>query len=270
MIYTLVEVIIEYYVFVVLGMFFAMVLLELAIPAVELDQSITKRWYRNFGLGFLGVLVSRIAGPILGGLLALVVSQEDLGLFNYLALPDILAILLSFLLLDLKSWCFHKLSHMYSWLWRIHQVHHCDTNFDVSTGFRFHPIESVLGGIVSMIVIVAFGIMFEAIVLRGVYVYFVNFFTHANVNLPDTLDRCLRSLFVTPAMHRIHHSCDVRDSNTNFGTVFSIWDRMFRTYSQKSILNNTWVPVGIDDLPGSGRLGLWSLLVLPFRAKTAR
>ena len=146
-------------------------------------------------------------------------------------------------------------------------MHHSDADFDLSTGFRFHPVESILNLAIFLLVVAAFGIVVEAIVIRGVLIYFINFFTHANANLHPSLDRSLRILFVTPSMHRIHHSRNIDDSNMNFGALLSGWDRLFGTYRKQSVIGEGPISVGLETMPDSHRLNLWELLLMPFKVQ---
>ena len=132
--------------------------------------------------------------------------------------------------LDLMIYLQHVVLHMIPFFWRFHKVHHSDLDLDVSSGFRFHPLEILGSMIYKLGLVAALGpsvmtvVVFEAI-LSGMAQ-----FTHSNIKLPLGLDRTLRWLFVTPDMHRIHHSVEVAETNSNYGFNLSIWDRLLGTY----------------------------------------
>jgi sterol desaturase/sphingolipid hydroxylase (fatty acid hydroxylase superfamily) len=188
------------------------------------------RWPVNTILGAvsLGIAAaSRLAGPLAGALWA---QQSGFGLLNFVTVPDFVAGLIAIILMDLAVWFQHQGFHRFGPLWRLHRLHHRDPTLDVTTGFRFHPLEAVLslaykGACAALIGIPLWAVpLFEAWLLAG------NLFEHANIRFPKPLDRILRLLIVTPAMHRVHHSRHGRDAQHNYGFALSIWDRIFGTY----------------------------------------
>ncbi|HEY5644985.1 MAG TPA: sterol desaturase family protein [Pseudomonadales bacterium] len=251
----------------VVALFLVALALEALSPATALTESIGRRWWRNFGLGLVDNVANRGLGVVLSGSIAVAAAKENIGLLNLLAWSDGLAFVVGLLILDFKAWVFHWAAHHIPWLWKFHQIHHCDTNMDVSTSFRFHPVESVIAGAVTVLVILALGIPAEALVLRAVAVYAANLFSHANVTLPAGLDGALRLIVVTPGMHRIHHAPSAEDANSNYGNVFSCWDRLFSSYRRVPSAGAGSLAVGLDVLPDARALGLWDLLVLPFRRR---
>ena len=172
--------------------------------------------------------------------------------------------ILVILLLDFFIWLQHLLTHKIGFLWRIHRVHHSDTEMDISTAIRFHPIEIALSMALKIGLVYALGadpllvLTFE-ILLNG-----SSMFNHANIKIPNQIDKFLRLLIVTPDMHRIHHSSDRTEHDTNFGFALSIWDHIFQTYKSYPKNNHEDMEVGLnwqDEKPE--KLG-WSL-GLPFK-----
>jgi sterol desaturase/sphingolipid hydroxylase (fatty acid hydroxylase superfamily) len=168
------------------------------------------------------------------------------------------------LILDFFIWLQHLLTHKIEFLWRIHRVHHSDTEMDISTAIRFHPIEIALSmalkiGLVYILGADPLSVLIFEILLNG-----SSIFNHANINIPNRFDKILRFLIVTPDMHRIHHSSDRIEHDTNFGFALSIWDHMFRTYKLRPERNHKEMEIGLnwqDEKPE--KLG-WSLS-LPFK-----
>jgi sterol desaturase/sphingolipid hydroxylase (fatty acid hydroxylase superfamily) len=133
-------------------------------------------------------------------------------------------------------------------LWRLHRVHHADPEYDLTTGARFHPIEIILSMLIKMITIAALGPPLVAVVLFEVILNAMAMFNHANIELPQSLDRWLRRLVVTPDMHRVHHSMEPDETNSNFGFNLSLWDRLMGTYRAQPRLGQLDMQIGIASL----------------------
>jgi len=170
------------------------------------------------------------------------------------------------LILDFVIWAQHLVTHKIPLLWRLHQVHHADTDMDVTTAIRFHPIEIALSMLLKIGIVYALGPTAFAVILFEILLNGSAMFNHANIRLPQKLDRIVRLLIVTPDMHRVHHS-DIRaEHDSNYGFSLSIWDRLFGTYVAQPSKGHDAMTVGLrwqDARPLS--LG-WNLL-LPFRNK---
>ena len=212
-----------------LGLFALFATLEWMRPARPSHVSVA-RIARHGVLSLFGAMGSRL---ILAGGLASVAGFVQLigfGLMNWLQLTGPWVWVACFLLLDFAVWAQHVLSHKIPFLWRLHRLHHSDVVMDVTTALRFHPFEIFASLIFKGCVVALLGappvlvFAFELVLGAGAL------FTHANIGLPQGLDRSLRFLFVTPAMHLIHHHPNPVATNTNYGFSFSIWDRLFGTY----------------------------------------
>lgn len=249
-------------------------LLESAFPAIALIESIKFRWARNLALFVLDIALNRIIVPLTSLALAVLTAKQGWGLLNLIDIPIALKILLAILALDATAYAAHVALHRMPWLWRIHAVHHSDQDFDCTTGLRFHPVEALLTLAVRLALITALGIPIIAVVVFEVWAIMAAFYTHANVKIPIELDKATRKLLVTPNMHRIHHSTTLLDNMSNFGVVFSLWDRLFSTYREHSIVPG---PV-ITGLPWFNRrasMGILGLIALPinsapFKEETAQ
>ena len=250
------------------GIFVAMAVFELWAPRLERPEMQaalkSRRWFTNVSLVVISSLVLRVIFPAAAVGAALWASTRGYGLFNVLAVPAWVAGIAAFVALDFSVWLEHVASHRAPLLWRIHRVHHSDTGFDVTTALRFHPLEIILSMIWKAGIVVALGapawsvLMFE-IVLNGSAM-----FSHANLRLPQRLDAMLRLFIVTPDMHRVHHSADRRETDTNYGFNFSFWDRLFSTYTPQPRQGHDGMPIGLEQYrkPATAKL-LWTL-VLPF------
>jgi len=227
------------------GIFLAMALLEAGLPRRELRTGRVKRWPTNWGLIFLDALLVRLLFPIGGVGLALLAQENGWGLFGLLGWSGGLAGLVTFLLLDLAVWFQHLVSHKVPLFWRIHRVHHADSEVDATTALRFHPIEILLSFVWKGAVIVALGGPWEAVLIFEIVLNGSAVFGHANIRIPERVDRLLRWLIVTPDMHRIHHSVLRRETDSNYGFYLSVWDRLFGTYIQDPAEGHDAMEIGL-------------------------
>jgi sterol desaturase/sphingolipid hydroxylase (fatty acid hydroxylase superfamily) len=158
----------------------------------------------------------------------------------------------------------HFAMHKIPVLWRLHRVHHSDTELDVSSAVRFHPLEFAVQVPVSLATIVAFGVPPVAIILYELLDAFMAVWTHANIRLPLGVERIIGTILVTPSMHRIHHSSHWLETDSNYGATLSIWDRLFRTLRDKSHAEQAGMELGLEECQDArSRNFLW-LLILPF------
>ena len=252
--------------FVRLGAFFGLLLLLFAAqrrwPARG-DGRFARRQLVNAGLVLIGTLVLRIGFPVLA--VAWAVSVHGGGLFGWLDWPAWLAIPAAVLLFDVAIYWQHRLMHMWPLLWRLHRVHHCDTAFDVTTGVRFHPLEIALSMGIKLGLITLLGPHPVAVLAFEVLLSLGSLFTHTDIALPRRLDHRLRWVFVTPSMHRIHHSTRRVETDSNYGFHLSVWDRLFRSYTTDPAEDERRMPIGLEDWREPQDQGLVSLLLNPFR-----
>ena len=178
-------------------------------------------------LNTLTLRIFSVALPLLAIGAAFDAQNLNVGFFNRINFSYWVEFLLVILILDFAIWLQHLLTHKIGFLWRIHRVHHSDTQMDVSTAIRFHPIEIALSMVLKIGLVYALGadplsILFFEILLNG-----SSMFNHANIKIPTRIDKVLRLFIVTPDMHRIHHSSNRNEHDTNFGFALSVWDRFF-------------------------------------------
>jgi sterol desaturase/sphingolipid hydroxylase (fatty acid hydroxylase superfamily) len=152
-------------------------------------------------------------------------------------------------------------------LWRLHRMHHADLDFDVTTGARFHPIEIVLSMVIKLAAVVVLGAPPVAVVIFEVVLNATAMFNHGNLRLPAGVDRVLRLIVVTPDMHRVHHSVDPAETNSNFGFNLPWWDRLLGTYRAQPAAGHEGMTIGIEQFREAGDLRLDRMLVQPFRGR---
>lgn len=235
--------------------------LETIYPARPRIMARARRWRTNLSLSVLGSLVGVIAAPILALSMAALAAQSGWGLFNMTTLPIWLEVALAVILLDFAIWAQHVAFHYVPWLWRLHSVHHTDRDLDATTGVRFHPVEIGLSLLWKAGVILALGPAVLAVLIFEIVLNAGAIFTHSNIALPPRLDRLARLIFVTPDMHRIHHSVIMQETNSNFGFNLSIWDRLLRTYRAQ---NDGELTLGLSEHQNEQPAKLLTSLYLPF------
>lgn len=247
------------------SVFIIMAVAESLWPRKIRTQPRFTRWFTNIGIVVLDSLAVRIIFPVVAVGVAQYAHSRGWGLLNLITLPFWLKVLISAVLMDMAIYWQHVVSHKLPILWRVHQMHHADRDIDVSTGTRFHPIEIVLSMLYKFAVILLLGPAALGVFLFEVLLNGSAMFNHANVRLPLGLDKVLRLLFVTPDMHRVHHSLHRDEIDSNYGFNLAIWDRIFGTYIDQPRDGHDKMVIGMkgyqSDKPSSI---IWSLL-LPFK-----
>lgn len=253
-----------------LGILLLMMLWEVATPKKTLRFSRT-RWPANLGLVALNTLLLRIVfrGVLPAGAIGAAwwAKQHGFGLFNMLHMPEPAMLILSVLLLDLAIYAQHVLFHTLPILWRLHMVHHTDRDIDVTTALRFHPIEIMLSMLIKISLVVLLGIPPLAVLVFEITLNGMAMFNHSNIALPVRLDNLLRSLLVTPDMHRVHHSVIRHETNSNFGFNLSCWDHLFGTYRAQPLAGHADMQIGLAHLQNAPTHRLSWLLGLPFAGR---
>jgi sterol desaturase/sphingolipid hydroxylase (fatty acid hydroxylase superfamily) len=249
--------------------FTALALFELWSPRLERPEFTgalkAQRWLTNIAILIVSSLALRVIFPLAAVGTAIWADQKGFGFLPWLGLNPLASGVLSFILLDLAIWFEHVMSHKIPLFWRVHRMHHADTGFDVTTALRFHPIEIVLSMIWKAAVIIALGAPPLAVLIFEIVLNGSSMFNHANIILPLTVDRFLRMIIVTPDMHRIHHSSEPVETNSNYGFNFAFWDRLFGTYATMPRAGQQGLEIGLKEWRGEKPSNvLWSLL-LPFK-----
>ena len=233
-------------------------------PRKSLRMSTPRRWCGNAILA-VSVIATEAVYPIGGTAVALTVIKNPYGLLNRAGVPFALRCALAVAILDFLRYAEHYLFHHNALLWRIHQVHHSDRDFDLTTGVRNHPAEVLLGQAAYLASIALLAPPPVAIVALGIAVGVQNLFAHANLRLPDVVDRALRPFVVTPDVHRIHHSERFEEQNANYGFLFPWWDKLFGTYRASPADGHDDMRIGLEELPDERSANGLYLLTLPFR-----
>lgn len=243
---------------------------ELIAPRRPATVSKLCRWGGNLTIVMLNTVIARLF--FMGGVVAIsaMAQERGWGLLNWFDGPDWIEVGLAIVALDFIIYWQHQVFHYVPVLWRFHMMHHSDLDLDVTSGVRFHPVEIVISAMVKSAAVLALGVAPPAVVAFEIVLNATSLFNHSNVQMSSALDRVLRWFVVTPDMHRIHHSMDVRETNSNYGFNVSWWDRLFGTYRAEPALGQLGMKIGLEHLGSPVCLNLLMMLRLPFVAQLGR
>jgi sterol desaturase/sphingolipid hydroxylase (fatty acid hydroxylase superfamily) len=248
----------------------AMALWEARAPRRPRSFGRMVRWPANLGISVLDALVVRVVWPLGAIGFASYCNVHRWGVLNVAPTPQWLAIIVAVVALDLVIYLQHVTFHAVPMLWRIHRMHHTDLDLDVTSGVRFHPIESAISMAIKLAAIVLLGAPAAGVFAFEVLLNASSLFNHSNVAIARSADALLRQLIVTPDMHRVHHSVLVRETNSNFGFNLPWWDRLFGTYRAQPAAGHLGITLGVEEFRGAAELGLWRMLIQPWRGAAGR
>lgn len=255
-----------------MGFFFGMLaivgLWEVFAPKRALTVSKTVRWLNNLGLVFFNSFIVRLLFPVAAIGVAATAQQNGWGLLNIIEMPVWLAAVIAIVVMDLVIYIQHVMVHAIPLFWRLHRVHHADPDYDVTTGARFHTLEIILSMGIKFCTIVLLGPPVFAVIIFEVILNATAMFNHGNISLPKNLDKVLRWFIVTPDMHRVHHSIEDDETNSNFGFSLPWWDRLFGTYRDQPRGGHEAMKIGIRSYRSVKDVSwITGMLTLPFRGK---
>lgn len=203
--------------------------LEALTPLIKFSY---RKW-RHAGINLIFLLTSMIINVLFGLLTVGVfqfIAQHQIGLLYWVDWPLWVELVIAIMILDLVGQYFiHFLLHKYKWMWKFHMIHHSDTKVDATTGTRHHPGDYVMRESFSLLAIVITGAPLAYYLVYRIATIFFTYWTHANITIPIWLDRALSLIFISPNMHKFHHHFERPWTNTNYGNIFSLWDRIFGT-----------------------------------------
>lgn len=248
-----------------LGILIVMAIWEVAAPRRRIEIPRVIRWTNNLGVVVIDTILVRLTYPIVAVGLALMAQDQGWGLFNIFEAPTWVAVLVSIVLLDLAIYLQHVMFHSVPALWRLHRMHHADQAIDVTTGLRFHPIEILMSMGVKLAVVLSLGPPAVAVLIFEVLLNATAMFNHSNVRIPLGLDRVLRLFVVTPDMHRVHHSIDPKETDSNYGFNLPWWDRLLGTYTAQPREGHEDMTIGIEQFRTVRDQWLDKMLIQPVR-----
>lgn len=240
-------------------------IIEGSIPLLQLNYKKTKKKHAFVNLGFTLIHL------IIHSFLALIIikisdwcTSNNFGLIQFFKVGLIGSIVITFFILDFfVGWLVHFTEHKIPLLWRFHVIHHADNNVDVTTGLRHHPIESILRGLFFFMGIFVAGAPMYAVMIYQTILIFATGFTHANISLPKKIDHFISYFLISPNMHKVHHHYKQPFTDSNYGAVLSIWDRVLGTFLK---LEPTKIIYGLDKYyPNEEDENFNKLLISPFK-----
>lgn len=243
-------------------------LIESAVPLMSLKYN---RW-RHAWINIFFTLTTIVVNFVLAFLLVKssdYVVANNIGILQWISLPLVTQLILGLMLLDfLGAWLPHWVEHHVVWMWKFHVVHHTDQNVDTTTANRHHPGESVIRFVFAIIATIIVGAPMWLVFLYQSMSVVLSQFNHANITLPKSVEKFLVLFICTPDMHRVHHHYRMPYSDSNYGNIFSFWDRIFSTYQR---VDNRKLVYGVDTYyTEADHKDLWAMLKIPFTAYRKR
>ena len=237
-------------------------ILELLVPYRPSSVSKFVRWINNLGLAFLNsfLLYLLLSKPVYST--SLYVNQSKIGILNLVSIPYWIKTLIAIVIFDFEIYIWHFLNHEMPLLWRFHRVHHSDLNLDVSTASRFHIFELGISGIIKIALIFFLGADLLMLMIFESLVVVTSQFHHSSLKVPEWFEGIWWILFVPPSMHRIHHSVIIKERNSNYGVIFSIWDRTLGTLIKK--VDQSKILIGMGSYQKTENLNFFDLMKMPF------
>jgi sterol desaturase/sphingolipid hydroxylase (fatty acid hydroxylase superfamily) len=211
----------------------ALLLWETAAPYARLFRTRAERARHgavNLTLGVVNLVLVALVFSTAWRIVTVRAASAGVGLLNWTGATGWVHAAGALVLLDAWTYAWHRLNHAISFLWRWHGVHHADAAMDVTTANRFHTVEIALSSAARIVVLPLAGVGFGELVVYETALQASNLLQHANIGLPPEIDRWVNALLVTPSMHKVHHSPFRPDTDSNYSSVLSIWDRLLGTY----------------------------------------
>ncbi len=241
-----------------------LLIVEIFWPRRKPDENNNSRRLNNVLLLLVNYWAARLLVPLATYQVAIYVSENNMGLFNLISVPLLFNVFITVVIFALLIYIQHVVFHKVKLLWNIHRVHHSDLAFDVTTGIRFHPFEIVLSMFYKLLATLLLGPAAFAIILYEILLNAMALFTHSNIYLNSKVDKYLRKIIVTPDMHRIHHSVEQSETDSNYGNIFSFWDKLFKTYHAVPRAGYNDLVIGLQEFRDKSNSQLVQLLKTPF------
>lgn len=231
---------------------------------LKTDYNKWKHAKTNFILLAFVMLINVIFGLATTGIF-LWLDQNQFGLLQLINLPVCIEIIMAILVLDLiAQYGVHYLLHKVQWMWRLHTIHHTDTHLDATSGTRHHPFDFIIRELFALLAVLIMGMPVSYYLLYRFITIFFTYWTHADIQLPHKLDKTLSYIIVTPTMHKFHHHHEMPWTDTNYGNILSIWDRLFGTFLYD---DPNKIIYGLDLVDNSRSDDIKYQLKLPFNKK---
>lgn len=245
--------------------FAIVMLLESLLPRRELSTGLTNRWASNFSIGALNWYLTTVLGTWLVIWLSQWASLYQIGLLPHRGTPTWLGFLALLVSTQFVSYWLHRAFHQTPWLWPIHATHHSDVDVDVSTSYRHHPLEPLISLPITAPVVLALGVSAEAAVMYRFFAVTATLLSHSNLKIPQSVEKYLRYVLLTPDYHRLHHCAEPKFTNSNYGSLVPWFDYLFGTARNRPYEEQASMKLGLEYLrqPRDSRFD--QLLLAPLR-----
>jgi sterol desaturase/sphingolipid hydroxylase (fatty acid hydroxylase superfamily) len=237
--------------------------LELILPYRPSSVSKLKRWANNLGLTLFNSIVISLVFSALIITTTEYVQKNTIGILNMVRAPFWLKVVAVVIIMDFFLYVWHLLNHEMPFLWRFHRVHHSDLNMDVSTATRFHLGELAVSAVIKVALIYILGASALAVLVFETGIVLCAQFHHSSLKVPLWFEKIWWVLFVPPSMHRIHHSVVIKERDSNYGTILSLWDRFLGTMTKD--VDQSRIRIGVGAYRKPEKLNLNHLFLMPFK-----
>lgn len=241
-----------------------MLLWERLRPFRHFQQKKSQRFRINLSMMLLNFAILRIFSGGGAFFAAEYAANAQLGIFNQYDFPTGFEFIAGLVVLDIAIYFQHRLLHVIPLFWRFHKVHHSDLGFDTTTAVRFHAVEILFSMYYKIVLVLLLGTSPTVVMTFEIILNACALFNHGNVRIPQSLEKAVRKIVITPDMHRIHHSAAPKETNSNYGFSVPWWDWIFGSYRNEPALTQDKMVVGINDRKTLTPLGFINLLALPF------
>jgi sterol desaturase/sphingolipid hydroxylase (fatty acid hydroxylase superfamily) len=248
------------------ALFIALATLETLYPFFQNRKRRMRHNARNLALGLLNGVILACVTVLVTIRVCAWTKDSHLGLLNFVAAPQWIVAGSALVLLDAWMYLWHRLNHTNKFLWLFHRMHHSDSEMDASTALRFHPGEMLFGALLRIGLVPILGLEFWNLLLYDSVLLPVILFHHSNVNLPNRWDRIVRAVIVTPFIHRVHHSQIAAETNSNYSSIFSFWDRVAGTLFLRGELQG--IHLGLPEFWNSYWQTIAGMIKTPFVDRT--
>lgn len=242
-------------------------LTEAVLPRREEKNNLNFRWANNIGLTVINMTLVTGVIALTAGVFIWWEEQNYGGLSELLNLGFWPSVFLAILCFEFAGYLFHRAFHTVPWLWRIHAVHHSDTELDCSSTYRSHPLELLAVVPVTVPLVLLLDFPASSVIIYQALRTLLTIFAHSNIYLPERVDAVLRYIIVTPDFHRMHHSSDRRYTDSNFAAVLPLFDYLFGTATRREFGYHKTMEIGLEELREPADCRVDKLLLLPFRWK---
>lgn len=236
---------------------------ETVAPFLPNRQRRFRHAARNISIGLFNSIVLAVLFAPIFFLITTWTQNNHFGLLHLFELQVWTSTVAAILFQDAWMYFWHRINHRIPFLWRFHKVHHSDPEMDVSTAVRFHTGEILISAVLRLGLIAILGLSLWQILLYDLLIIPFILLHHSNVRFPKKFDRLYRTLFASPAMHRIHHSPERLETDSNYGTIFSFWDRFARSFRLRD--SRTEVKYGLSEFTGNETEKLSTIAMMPFQ-----